>query len=832
MTGTPGALRVVWLLARLATRRWANRVFSGVLFKKKEGRTGTARKGRGGTVWLIVAGALFLFSGVNVSFQFLLRLSDGIDRRSDDGRTAVGPGAHWFLERVDGEGPDALVKLRKDLEETALWQDEVPKGERASRAEQIVRRYEKEGLAGFRRIDRPRGRIGPETIPAAGAVLFLLALAQVWLALGTQNQDLGRVEWSLEWLFTFPAPAGRLFLAKVFEFAFVNPFGWFMIFPFLLTYFWSAGHEWAALPIAAAASLALALVLASIRLLAETGLRMRLSFDRLKNVQALCTLVGTCLWLGLLWISISKTTPDFFLDFAARLPAAALWNPLSLPVLSAEDWRAPAALAAFAVLFPMGAVFGCRHWVRDGLLTSSGTFQGSRRRAPAGPERRPLFRGVIAKDLRLLIRDRNFLIGTLVVPVLVFAFQVVLYPDLLKGVTGDFRHAATLAFGLGSYILMSSAFQVLTIEGGSLWLLYTFPRELHSILLQKTLVWAGVAIVYAGIALGVTAAYSRALNLQALWLGATALVGVMISAFAAAALGALASDPLQQDPQRKVRAEVLYLYMLLAGMFGFAIYGPSAWTRLVTVVLASLLVLALWQKVRDRLPYLLDPTEAPPPRIALSDGLVSVLLFFVLQGLVAAAASKVGLPFGPTLLLAYVGAGAVVTLLTLYVFWRLKVPRLFEAVGFRSPEGSIGRSLVVGPLAGLAAALAALAYLIAAQKIAPLREFMEESVKESGLLRQGGIGWFQLLAVVAAPLFEEYLFRGLVYKGMRRSMKPALAIVASAAIFAIVHPPAGFLPVFGLGIVTAIAFERTGLLLAPILAHVVYNAAVVLVSRG
>ncbi len=96
----------------------------------------------------------------------------------------------------------------------------------------------------------------------------------------------------------------------------------------------------------------------------------------------------------------------------------------------------------------------------------------------------------------------------------------------------------------------------------------------------------------------------------------------------------------------------------------------------------------------------------------------------------------------------------------------------------------------------------------------------------------GGIGWFQLLAVVAAPLFEEYLFRGLVYKGMRRSMKPALAMVASAAIFAIVHPPAGFLPVFGLGIATAIAFERTGLLLAPILAHVVYNAAVVFVSRG
>ena len=30
-------------------------------------------------------------------------------------------------------------------------------------------------------------------------------------------------------------------------------------------------------------------------------------------------------------------------------------------------------------------------------------------------------------------------------------------------------------------------------------------------------------------------------------------------------------------------------------------------------LLLGLLAVALWQKVRDRLPYLLDPTEAPPP---------------------------------------------------------------------------------------------------------------------------------------------------------------------------------------------------------------------------
>jgi membrane protease YdiL (CAAX protease family) len=515
------------------------------------------------------------------------------------------------------------------------------------------------------------------------------------------------------------------------------------------------------------------------------------------------------------------------------MPPGALWNPLSVAVLlcdrSVAPWSPAGALGAAAVLFPLAATAACRFFVRDGLLTSSGTFQGSRHAGPRGPERRGIFHGVLAKDLRLLFRDRNFLVGTLVAPLLVFAFQAVLYPDLLHGVTGDFRHAATLAYGLGAYILMSSAFHVLTIEGQSLWLLYTFPRELHRILIDKTVVWAAMALLYAGVALGVTASFSRGLDWGALSLAVTALVGVVLAAFTAAALGTLAADPLQQDVQRKIRAEIVYLYMLLSGMYGYALYGPSAWLRLVQVILSTLLVLALWQKVRDRLPYLLDPTETPPPRIALADGLIAVLAFFILQGLIGAVAAQATL--GPWVIVSYAGAGATVVLLSLYIFWRLRVPGLLEAVGFRSRRGSVGRALVLGPMAGLSAAVLGVAYLIVIQKLEILRPFLEEQSKVAEQLRHEGLGWLTLLAVVAAPLFEEYLFRGLVFKGMRRSMKPAVAVLASAAIFAIVHPPLSFLPVFGLGVGAALAFEGSGLLLAPILAHVIYNAAVLYVPK-
>jgi ABC-2 type transport system permease protein len=87
-------------------------------------------------------------------------------------------------------------------------------------------------------------------------------------------------------------------------------------------------------------------------------------------------------------------------------------------------------------------------------------------------------------------------------------------------------------------------------------------------------------------------------------------------------------------------------------------------------------------------------------------------------------------------------------------------------------------------------------------------------------------GWLVALAVVAAPLFEEFIFRGLIFNGLRRSMGALPAMLASAAIFAIVHPPASMLPVFVLGLCAAFAYERTRMLLAPMLVHAVYNAII------
>ena len=119
----------------------------------------------------------------------------------------------------------------------------------------------------------------------------------------------------------------------------------------------------------------------------------------------------------------------------------------------------------------------------------------------------------------------------------------------------------------------------------------------------------------------------------------------------------------------------------------------------------------------------------------------------------------------------------------------------------------------------MAAALAGAVYLYALRRMDLLQDVMRESAR--GLSANV---WIPLLAVVAAPIFEEFIFRGLIFGGLRRSLDAFPAIVASAAVFAIVHPPVSMIPVFGLGLGAAWAFDRSKMLLAPMIAHGIYNA--------
>jgi len=86
-------------------------------------------------------------------------------------------------------------------------------------------------------------------------------------------------------------------------------------------------------------------------------------------------------------------------------------------------------------------------------------------------------------------------------------------------------------------------------------------------------------------------------------------------------------------------------------------------------------------------------------------------------------------------------------------------------------------------------------------------------------------GWVVMTSVVAAPLFEETLFRGIIQDGAMRKFGPAGGIVIASAIFGAIHiiPPQA-VNAFFLGLVLGLVYYKTRSLVSVVLIHAINNA--------
>ena len=87
------------------------------------------------------------------------------------------------------------------------------------------------------------------------------------------------------------------------------------------------------------------------------------------------------------------------------------------------------------------------------------------------------------------------------------------------------------------------------------------------------------------------------------------------------------------------------------------------------------------------------------------------------------------------------------------------------------------------------------------------------------------LGIFFVTAAIAAPIFEEILFRGFLLPSLTRYLPVWGAIITSSLIFAIAHLSLSeVLPLTTLGIVLGIVYTRSRNLLAPIFLHSLWNS--------
>ena len=842
----PGTLRVAWLVSTLALRRKVNRLAAAFTGKRRPtlGRSASAPKSRGGGVLLAILSLLVLLQGTMTSISLVRQLTATAERRSDaaSGVATVNAWTKRWIEfgeqrrsyetRSSSSRADWRAQLDRAFADEARAYEGIRDEEMIrQRVVELRARFDAYGSNGFRRSTGGTWYHGAESaqmlLPLA-LIGLLLAISVTLLGIAGPDQELAKVDSSFEWWFTFPVAARGLLLARVFETGLANPLSWFLLGPFLSVVFWCAGYSWLGIPMGVAATVYVGLLAGSLRVVAETGLRRFFSLRAVARLQALALLVA----YPTLVVVLAAVSPDWLETLggvARRVPRWVLINPLN-PVGMAARGAGALVVALSSATFAVGAVLSCTalggHLIRDGLAKTTGVEGVGRRRAtPIGGG---TTMGLLRKELTMLRRDRNLFVQAIALPAMLFGLQLLLHRSLLAALAANAHHAAAASFGVGAFVLATGACNTLALDLPILWIYFTVPRPLERLLVDKALFWAGVATLLAlGTFSSLTWAHPAAIvaGVPSLIL---AIAGIVLNAFIATGIGVLGTDPLETEPRRRVQVAMLYLYMMIAGMFAYALYAPSRWAKFAQVVLSTLLAFALWQKVRDQAPYLLDPAEAPAPSVAVADGVIAALAFFVLQGALALLLSSFGYSPGAGLLFAFVGAGLVVTVCTVFIFWRSHLPNLASQLGLRPASLRWSRSAASGVAAGLAAATVARGYNVAIGHVEFLRRLRDEAISLTSEDRSPGTFlWIALLAIVAAPLFEEFIFRAVLYGGFRRSLGPAHAAVASALVFAIVHPAIAAFPVFVLGLVAAWSFERSRFLLAPILAHMTYNAAIV-----
>jgi hypothetical protein len=836
-----GAWRAFRLLTGLGLRRWLNRISSGAPARRLQGggaptgaRPPTARR-RAGALAVILL--LFPSIGIQMGMGAWRHLGDAAAHASGwiepdastvadvsgmiygaAGHPPADPGADaaWWRE-IDARlaRDPGLQTLAPERRQAVIgqWRHLIATRSTAWGARGMEGRYE---------LVRGDSAAAAGARHAAALALLLICLYLLATGLGMGNQDLGQVEWSLLWYATQPVPDRVLVATQWLQAALFSLAGWVVLPPFFFVCALMGGLGWWSAPVALAAALAVLAAIAALRVTIETWLRLHLAAPKLKNIQAGTTVVSLVLMVAIYAVAFG-TAPGWYLDRATAVP----WDLQPLGWLARAAFAGPGALVAglggmlAAVLATWAALALCARWLGRGLADSGGVFTGTRAAHRAARGWGPL--SLLRKDLLLLGRDRTVLVQVLVVPLFVVALQLVVNHDVAAAIARDFRHAAVLAFVLGAYVLLNSATTVLTIEGSALWLLCGAPQPLERLLQQKVVLWASLALAYACVALAVALALVP-VGPSALGDAVMVLLGLPVYAVIAAGLGAAASDPLEVVPQRRLKPATLYLYLVLMGMYTQAIYVADTHGRLAYLMLSGVLAYALWQRLADRLPYLLDPADRPPRELALSDGALAAMTFLVAQGLVLLLLVQAQVAMGTALPWAFAAAGAIAALLALGLLARERVAGLWRVTGILPRAGARGplANLAIGMAAGLAAAGVAALWLQALQRVEFLRPLMPTAPVAVPL----GGPVLVVLCVGLAPLCEEFVFRGLVHGGLRRSLPLRWAAPAAAAIFALVHPTVSVVPVFALGLAASLAFEAGGWLLAPIVAHAVYNGIV------
>ncbi len=790
-----------------------------------------------GVVWLALVhlmAALMVVSAVIAGEQFAAER---------DGRVVAAP---WFIAAVSD--PAAWIDGAYQIEATEIAQRDG--GDRQVIEARLRQAVKLHGPAGL--VSRDSDVAGLAGLPRAGnmpALLGSLTLLVWFVMMAFQGEGLEldvqrRRHPMWEWLFSHPVPQGAVFLAELLSPMAANPI--YVTAPLMPGVLYGLLYGKAAGLLAAVViGVPITFAAASLGKALEIGVTLRFS-PRSRGA-----LIGLMGWLGyatmIAIFMAAATKATVFAAIAGGLAslAAVPWPYLglflgqlpggtaSLALGMLIDVVSCAVVVAAAVRF---SVWGAARGLAGNPHARAATgVQAVRRDAGFGGD--ALYR----KEILWFVRDRSALVQAVLIPVSLATFQVFNLRGILAHAGHQWNMLCGAAVVFGTYFLLVLGPKSLASEGGALWITLTWPHGLEQLLRAKARLWTWLATGSVGLVLIYAAVRFPADAWRVALLGAAWFLFARSMAAKTVTLATVTSEAgeIQKVPLGRRWAAQL-------GMLTFSIgVLTQQWNLVVLGVVYSIVTAAaMWQNFRARLPYLYDPWSevlpAPPTLMHAMIGISALvelgavvtggLLAFFPRGQVAVAhaviyglcAAAVSIAMAEFLGRRDVSLGAIWNWRAVGSPWQARpVWWAIEQPGRMGMSGSLALAAVLGTALGGAG----LCYRAALQRWPFAADQLQNGsalMKSVPHLHEA----FFVMAVLIAPLAEEFLFRGLLYRALDREWGGWRAMLGSAAFFAAYHPMLAWAPVFLLGAVNAALFKKSGRLVPAVLVHMIYNAIV------
>ncbi|MDF7825227.1 CPBP family intramembrane metalloprotease [Pontiellaceae bacterium B12227] len=854
MNDLRGFFRTLKLLLINARRRAAGRAYrQRQLMNQRTGSTSDSLRILGFIGMLLVMAMVHCMAGYSV--QLYTQEAQRYDAEQQ-GSIVVSKYFHKRLVEFKNSDPDIewdLFLKKNDywLESEAEEREEAYGGtEREHRAflEQAVQERPLKDFASKGAI-RPGLKTIETSNPFAltvGSTIFIWWLMMLIFQGEGLELDIQRRRHPMwEWLLSHPVHPGAVFLAEMLAPITANPAylaaPLFSAVLFGVTY--GAGYGALALPM-----IGLPLTVAA----ACFGKSLEIFIMLRSNVRKRGAIIGLMSWfgyaafilflfglyaaprivnlLGLLLYDLSQT-----LSISLILPIIGKWGGISsfwLGMLCC--WLLTALLIGSAVLISVRAT-------RKGLSGNT----GSNEPAAAGRGekwivrlgRDPLYR----KELLWFLRDRSAIIQVFLVPLTIAGAQLFNLRRVLAHADNAWHTLSGTAVLFGTYFLWILGPKSLTSEGAALWIAQTWPRGMEDLLKAKARLWFMISSLVVGIIL----LFAAVRFPSDLWkLSLIALGWAAFGRSMAEKCVTLVSVTKESGETEKIPAGRRMAAALGMLTFGIGVLTQQWHLAITGIVYSWITAAAMWQNFRARLPYLYDPwAEKVPPAPTVMHAMIAISVLIelgaVFTGIFTVAAKDGNMMAGR--MISY----AIISLVVMFVTMAMMADRYLQPrdtwswsgsveekqrnrwiwCGDHSHKGAFFFSCILGVFIGLLWGVSANGYV---QVLGQFDTFSETFQTLETFLQDHHntrVIMF-VVAVLFAPLAEEYLFRGLLFRALDREWGGWKALLGSAAFFAIYHPPMAWLPVGLMGLFNALLFKKTGRLAPCVLLHMVYNAVV------